>query len=779
MDLWSMLEERVKQQDLRVKERLELLERMKAGHKPGKISIEDRMDEIGASSKGGGRPPEGSNGRMKPIAVEITRFRGWRIRRRISLKAPITLIAGDNGRGKSSLLNSIEWCLYGAEVARKGSGIEERQDWELRTRTEKADTDPTRVELELDTAEGPFKVCRGRGAAATAREPDTLTIHCPDGAILTDEVAASWLNKSGIPDWKTYRRAHCFHQEAARQRVVRTSERSAILAALLGLDEEIALRNTLESYKPSNLFTEIDRTLEELNGEAQRALELPQRRLTDLERQGAEIGLDSSQLNESTAHALRSKLVDQARELSNRLGLTTDFPDESDPAAIRHWAPTWPAIARSVSPALSALENYRPRHAQIDRHIANYEADYRAWRQAQSELERERQTGGDQEQREATVNRTKATLTATTLALQHSHAMVKLWVDAKAVIEAAGRNDDCPVCQTRVSGLAERLDVAIDRMRSDEFQALQSAERAARVALEKARLDQETLQELVNEEARARRRVDHQHARLEQALGMDESTAVHDVLAEARKRREALGAEISGLEGLASERDLSIQDHPAECLRLDVLEKWLSASERAKSRFDLPAMPEWSEFNEALDDLAAFGGDLEFLGGLAREIQAERSHVRAAEVNKALGKYYSLITQDDRAIQVRVHATAQRISYHLVDGSDRLAVPVLNQAGINALSLAFLFAQSEARAGAGSWSLVALDDPAQSLDAGKQKGLSQAIEELANSCSVLVATVPGQLSDRLEDYVSRQRRIVRLGPWSPTDGATIESEVDL
>ena len=46
MDLWSMLEERVKQQGLRVKERLELLESIKAGHKPGEISMEDRMDEI-------------------------------------------------------------------------------------------------------------------------------------------------------------------------------------------------------------------------------------------------------------------------------------------------------------------------------------------------------------------------------------------------------------------------------------------------------------------------------------------------------------------------------------------------------------------------------------------------------------------------------------------------------------------------------------------------------------------------------------------------------------
>jgi hypothetical protein len=211
---------------------------------------------------------------------------------------------------------------------------------------------------------------------------------------------------------------------------------------------------------------------------------------------------------------------------------------------------------------------------------------------------------------------------------------------------------------------------------------------------------------------------------------------------------------------------------------LDLIENWLRASERTESSIDLSALPEWSDFNESLDELAGFGADLAFLGSIAREVQAERSNARAAEVNKALGKYYSLITQDDTAVLVNVHTTPQRISYDLVDASERPAVPVLNQAAINALSLAVLFAQSEAQTGGDSWGLVALDDPVQSLDAAKQKGLSQAIEELANSCSVLVATVPGHLSERIQDYVSKQRHVVTLGPWSETNGASIESEVD-
>jgi DNA repair exonuclease SbcCD ATPase subunit len=211
---------------------------------------------------------------MKPTAITLSRFRGWKDERRISLGAPITSIVADNGRGKSSLLNAIEWCLYGAIVTKKGSGIDERQDWEVRTRINGDDSQPTHVELELATADGVVRVRRERSASAKAREADQLTVEEANGDILNGDAAETWLTEAGIPDWETYRRAYCFHQEAARQRVVAANERTAILAALLGLEDDLALRATIESNQPSKLFTEIDQTLASLNDEAHRALDL-------------------------------------------------------------------------------------------------------------------------------------------------------------------------------------------------------------------------------------------------------------------------------------------------------------------------------------------------------------------------------------------------------------------------------------------------------------------------------------------------------------------------
>ena len=120
------------------------------------------------------------------------------------------------------------------------------------------------------------------------------------------------------------------------------------------------------------------------------------------------------------------------------------------------------------------------------------------------------------------------------------------------------------------------------------------------------------------------------------------------------------------------------------------------------------------------------------------------------------------------------HPTPKRLEYRLEDRSGRPAVPVLNQASINAVSLALLFAQAEERARAGGLALVLLDDPAQSLDAERQAGLARAIERLSRTCSVLVTTTPAPLVDRVRDFVATPRRLMHLAPRDTTAGARIE-----
>ena len=105
---------------------------------------------------------------MKPLAVTLSHFRGWKAKQRIALDAPITSIIAENGRGKSSLANAIEWCLFGADITKKGSGIDERQNWEIRTRVDESDASLAKTEETIETQKASLDELKENSVAQTS-----------------------------------------------------------------------------------------------------------------------------------------------------------------------------------------------------------------------------------------------------------------------------------------------------------------------------------------------------------------------------------------------------------------------------------------------------------------------------------------------------------------------------------------------------------------------------------------------------------------------------------
>jgi hypothetical protein len=165
---------------------------------------------------------------------------------------------------------------------------------------------------------------------------------------------------------------------------------------------------------------------------------------------------------------------------------------------------------------------------------------------------------------------------------------------------------------------------------------------------------------------------------------------------------------------------------------------------------------------------------------MAREAQEERSKAREAEVNRSLGEYAGLITgsngpasnsEGGLEVRVKVKRTPKGLSYDVEDADGERALSILNQASLNAISLAMLFAQAEERAKNGLFSMVVLDDPDQSLDEEHQAGLAKAIERVARSSPVVAAATPGRFAERVMSHVALPRRRIRLASPAARGGA--------
>lgn len=711
---------------------------------------------------------------IRPLWLEVQEFRGWRARARVPLERRITVVVAENRCGKSSTLNAIEWCLFGAQVEKKDSGLDERADWEIRPRG--AADDPTEVVLALATGEGEVQVRRRRLAGARAGKGDELSVTLPDDATVTGADAQHWLDTHGLSDWEDYRRAHCFHQEAARHRVLDKGDRSAMLATLLGLDEDRALRDTLGQLKAGALVRDVDAELDALDRDLQRAALRPQQRLLELERRLLEDrGLQRWQLGPALEVEVIGRLLERARELAAGLAMGVSLPDPGDVGAVQAWAEAWPGAVRASATVLAGLPGLRQRQGALAGAVPLAGPAEGHWRAAEGALAEAVRAGGDEAQRTRQLEAAEQALGRAGAALKAANATVALLQDAQQVLAASETPDRCPVCDSQVPDLPARIGTVLAGLESSTLSALTGARDAAATARNDAQRALDALRALTAARDVAQAAWDERRTALARLLP---APVPSDVLAAANAELARLDAEVARLARLEAHRDGSLRGHAADLELLRDLRAWGEASTALQTPLDVRALPAWTELEQTVDAAAAFASDLECLEEVARVAQASRSAARQQAVNASLGKYFASITGDPsaRGLSVHVHRTPKGLDYQLRDASGEGAVPVMNQAAINALSLAALFAQAEDAAARGGLAWVVLDDPVQSLDEAHERGLADAVRRLAERCHVLIGVVPSVLVERLRTHVPAERRFLRLAPWEAQRGCRVEAE---
>jgi exonuclease SbcC len=725
---------------------------------------------------------------MRPVALSIRGFRGWR-EGVVALDRPLVLVVGENRRGKSSTLNAIEWCLFGKEVEKKSSGIAERVDWEVPHRVASAAgaIATTEVALTLETDAGRATIARRRAADAPARAEDDLTVELADarepGGVrkLAGPEAAAWMREARLPDWDAWRRACCQHQEVSRARITDANDRSLILSSLLGLDEFDRLHGILRDRQPRKMVDRLDEELGELEKVVLYRLSQPSEDLFESERRLEALAIERARISPALALEIGHGAIERARALAARLAIAFEPPPgetDADEPALRKWADGWIASVRKESKLAERLNGAAKKRARIAAEIEQLEPAEERWKLAKEPLAAELRERGTPEERKKHLAEAAAALKEAEKRLRAENRTLALLREAADVLRDAKGSTKCPVCESEVPGLAARLDQALREgagARVVELQAERDRARERGAAIESAT---DVLGRLTRDEAQARKTYESRREGLTALLTPGRLHEGGDLLLAAREEDESLAREVSELEGTLASLDVELEEHRKDAERLRELSKWRTAAKRAQQRADLSNSPEWKGFQEALDAAACFAADLDALGAMAREAQEERSSSREAEVNRSLAGYAGLIAGEEAGLDVRVKVkrTPKGLTYDIEDEGGGRALSILNQASLNAISLALLFAQAEERARAGLPTWLVLDDPDQSLDDEHQVGLARAIEKIGKHCPVLVAATPGKLAERLMAHSALPRRSIRLAPRDPKAGVRIESQ---
>jgi DNA repair exonuclease SbcCD ATPase subunit len=531
-------------------------------------------------------------------------------------------------------------------VERKASGIDERADWEVERRAGKGDPaadEPVEVALSLETDGGVARLVRRRKRGAGAREEDEFAVELQDGRKLVESEAHAWTRDHALPDWETWRRACCQHQEILRARLTVADDRSLVVSSLLGMEEHDRLARLLKEQQPGKLVHEIDGVLADLDQVVLVRLKTPSEDLFESERKLAGLGLERSRLSPALAVEIGRAAIERARALAERLGFAAELPrgeTEADEPELRKWAEGWPAYVRRESKSGERLGE-RPEEAREARRGAGSSSSppRSAGGKSKEALEASMREQGDE------ATRKKAARGRREGRRGRRRGAPRGEPDARAAPRDA-RGPARLEEREPVPGVRHRGRGPLHAPRGNGAQGHGRAPRGARRrarpgprAPRRARGVEPRGGEARRGGEEARKACEGRRSSLSALVSQGRLDTCADLAAAARAEEESLAGEIAGLETAVASLDAELEEHRRDVDRLKELARWRTAAKRAQQRADLTALPEWKELQEAVDAAAAFAADLDALGSMAREAQEERSKARESEVNRSLGEY--------------------------------------------------------------------------------------------------------------------------------------------
>jgi len=158
---------------------------------------------------------------IKIKKADIEGFRGFIEKTSINFENPVTILYGGNHQGKSSVLNAIEWCLYGDECVGGSSGIRERVGTgDMSWRVVNDNSERAQVKLEIDKEKNTYFIIRtelkGKG-----KKGKSIKINLPDGKEKRDVEAEQEIKRLLGIEFKDFANTAYQHQETIHDFVMK------------------------------------------------------------------------------------------------------------------------------------------------------------------------------------------------------------------------------------------------------------------------------------------------------------------------------------------------------------------------------------------------------------------------------------------------------------------------------------------------------------------------------------------------------------------------------
>ena len=676
--------------------------------------------------------------------IEICGFRGFAKKCEIQIDDTLTLLYGGNRRGKSSIVNAVEWCLFGSEVAglKYAGGMRERIDWEVKN----LNAPQCHVRCVFRDGGKTLTVLR---TYRTSRKTD-LVYQEGGAAESTDDKKLHALLAISPADFVSS--VH-LHPEIVRKLIVaEPRERKEAIDRLLGLSELRDMLNAFAAEKPSTWTDTLEQSKAMLDERLKTALD-EKKRIIDSE--GAElIGAGFSQADATIegGQAYAAKITDEVLGFATTYGLPT--PALTAPTDFSRL----PQFRTQLSAAAQKLRNDHPVLADQGKHFmrkntldglkTGYTAQAKAVGQAGAALA--------QYPEKRTLDELNAEVAADAKEIERIDVEMKEIKKNAGILDNAlaffqGRTDGdtlaCPLCGEATHTVQEWRSHIQQEINAKNFAPLVAAkqEKANTIAgLEKSKDDKLTLERRITDEKQrlAQNVTNIQTFIVRTISSSDDPAAIID--AEIQSEDAAL----AGLQGQVATINATLGRFQDAVRHLDRFQRIGKAELDISNIESIRENENYKELKTIRGECEQYAEDVELLiEGLKNAVSAEAEQ-RLAAAQTSISENFKKITDrsDFPGLKVSVAPDGYWIELTDTSGNNRSAVPILNHGDMNCAALSIFLALASNAQISHQLGFVILDDPSQSLDETTKKNLCSVFAKLCDSRQVIMATADTELA---------------------------------
>ena len=692
-----------------------------------------------------------------------------------------TVFVAPNGKGKTSILGAIEWCLFG-ELRYQERENASRDELVNMQHPESRAT----ATMTLSRPGEKYVVARER---KMGKRGSVLKVTGPGVKSLADEDADVFLFHLTGLTFEDFYRAVFLHQESVRGLLLEEPRfRDEAMDRLFGLEK---LRDVLASIPMRVLSSAVDHIeskrqnlTERLSGAAG---QLERQRAKCLE-EATELGFSEVELTLATGKTLSQEVQAEMLRVGKDVGVdAVKLPEVAVVDDVEKFARRAKEVIRNARLARGQafpVDETTDRLIKIGRLRKDLEEAQRHQQESDTTLIALEKKVGSLKDVETTTDSLGKQVVDWEEDLRVLDIHARVVSDALLYFKAQSEVSSCPVCQQRISASS------LVRLLEKDFRGTQREE--IERLTQKVNEGNEKLRELGDTRKQLERlqaRTDEASQSFEEVLGRARDLLGHQ-LKDATATLEALQEEerivVAQLDGLKDSRkhiEEALQQVDAAVDRVRSLGKFLKAEEEfARLRKKAPtsgADTEADSLQAEMDDLL----DLqESLGSIIQAINAvatERAQDAIEGTRGEMSEFYRTLCNhpyfDDLRIEIsqKLSGGVQKNNYSIrafssQEGKSTLASSRLSTAQMNCVALSVYLAQSKVLAH--SLGFVILDDPSQNLDAEHKVALASVLGRFAAEQQIIVATHDVEFGKALQSSLRGDGVMAYTLEWSPRVG---------